>query len=177
MYKKLIVFVLSLFCFVLIPVTAFAEDYGEEYPTYIEYSGGAYIEVQSALGRGSFVFQDTFKTGYFGFFGNDYNLCNISGSTINGRFITDTGELYNIHFSSFNTAQYLYENGMTREWKDLTVTKIFNTNCQFIDNTDLNRGNVIDVYDNDSYKYTVVCCLFSLILLLFIDFIVLKRSI
>lgn len=162
--KKLI-FIVSLMLILSIPITSYAEDYGTDYPNYIPYSGGAYIEVQSTLGRGSLVFQDTYKNNYFGFYGTGYNLFNISNSTITGRYININGTEYQVRFSSFNTAQYYYNQGTVREWRDLVITKIYNTNCTFIDYTGANRNNLIDVFDYDTYKYTVVCLLCLLILI------------
>lgn len=164
MNKKILVFFLSLICVVSVPFSAYAEDYGTEYPNYIPYSGGAYIEVQSTLGRGSLVFQDTYKTGYLGFYGSGYNLCNISNSTMTGRFILENGTVYQARISSFSTPQYYYESGVTREWRNLNMTKIYNTNCEFVDNTSNERNNKFDIFNGDAYKYTVVGLVFLILL-------------
>lgn len=165
MNKKIIIFALTFVCLIMLPFSAQAEEYGTDFPTYINYSGGAYIEVQSTLGRGSLILQDTYKSGYLGFYGSGYSLCNISNSTITGKYVTNTGTLYNARFSAFGQAQYYYESGVTREWRDLAVTKIYNTNIGFIDETSLKRDNKIDIFDGDVFKYTVVACLFLLIFL------------
>ena len=157
--KKLI-FIVSLMLILSIPITSYAEDYGTDYPNYVPYSGGAYIEVQSTLGRGSLVFQDTYKNNYFGFYGTGYDVFNISNSTITGRYITVGGTEYQARLTSFNTVQYYYSQGTVREWRDLVITKIYNTNCTFIDYTGADRNNQIDVFDNAPYKYTVACLLF-----------------
>lgn len=173
MNKKILIFLLTLICVVSIPLSALAEDYGTEYPNYISYSGGAYIEVQSTLGRGSLVFQDTYKIGYLGFYGSGYNLCNISNSTLSCRFILENGTIYQARISSFSTPQYYYESGVTREWRTLNTTKIYNTNCEFVDNTIKNRNNLIDIFNGDPFEYTVVAIL---ILFLIIAFISIKKG-
>lgn len=165
--KKKIVFVLSLVFMLLMPITSYAEEYGTDYPKYIPYSGGAYIEVQSTLGRGSLVFQDTYKNNYFGFYGSGYDVFNISNSTITGQFITANGTTYQARLTSFNSIQYYYSQGTVREWRDLLTTKIYNTNCTFIDYSDSHRNNCIDVFDNDTYKHTTTAFLCLIVVLLF----------
>lgn len=164
MNKKILAFFLSLICVVSFPFSAFAEDYGTEYPNYIEYSGGSYIEVQSTLGRGTLIFQDTYKIGYLGFYGSGYNLCNISNGTMTGRFILENGTTYQARISSFSTPQYYYESGVTREWRTLNTTKIYNTNCELVDNTSHDRNNLLDIFNGDAYEYTVVSICFLILL-------------
>lgn len=48
--KKKIIFIVSLLLALSIPSVAYAEEYGNTYPAYVPVSGGAYIEVQCALG-------------------------------------------------------------------------------------------------------------------------------
>lgn len=166
MSKKIIVFIISLMCLILVPISAYAQEYGSEYPDYIDYSGGAYIEVQSTLGRGTFVLQDTYKSGFIGFFGTGYNICNLSSSTVNGKFVSTDGDIYDVRFSSYSIPQYYYTSGMNREWRNIYTTEIYNTNCEFIDETDLERGNLIDVFDNDIFSYSIVCLLILVVILL-----------
>ncbi|MCH5320866.1 MAG: hypothetical protein J1E36_03840 [Eubacterium sp.] len=168
MKKRISIFILSLICALSIPITVFAAEYGTEYPKYLNYSGGAYCEVQSSLGRGAFVVQDTYKTDYFGFVGTGYSLCNLSNTTITGRFVLQNGTVYQFRFSAFNTPEYYYESGLTREWRAVTITQIYNTNIEFIDNTELERDNNIDIFNNDSYKYVVVCLIILINLFLFL---------
>lgn len=154
---KLKTFAVTLVLSLLVPLTAYCADYGQDFPTYIPYSGGAYCEVLSTLGRGSIIVQDTYKTGYFGFSGSGYSLCNLSNVSITGKYIAQNGSEYSCRFSSFSTAQYYYESGTTREWRDLNITSIYNTNIEFIDYTDNDRANQLDLFDSDPYKYFVVC--------------------
>lgn len=169
---KILVFVLMLAISCSVPFTAFAEEYGNKYPSYVQQSGGAYIEVQSSLGRGAFIFQSEFKNGYFGFYGSGYNLCNLSKSSISGSFILENGKVYEIRFTSFNTADYYYRDGYNYEWLDLTVSKIYNTNVEFIDDKLQTRNNKIDLFEKDVFKYSIFAM--SFITTLCVGFIVLK---
>lgn len=164
---RVVTFILTLIICLGIPCIVYAQDYGTEYPDYIKYSGGAYIEVQSSIGRGSAVFQDTYKNGYLGFYGSGYNICNLSKTSISGLFVTAGGQEYNCRISSFGVIQYYYESGNTREWRDLNTTEIINTNVTFIDYTENKRDNIFDLFDYDIYKYAVVFLLFLCLLVLF----------
>lgn len=159
MKKKILTVLLTLVCVLSLPVTAFAEEYGNEYPNYVNYSGGAYIEVQSAIGRGTIVLQDSYKTGYIGFTGDKYYLCNLSNSTITGRFVHSNGTMYTCRFSAFEAPQYQTNSVTNKEWRYLNTTQIYNTNCEFVDETTLERNNKIDLFDSDEYKYSVVALL------------------
>lgn len=172
MKNKILVFVSVLIISCSIPCTVFAEEYGNTFPSYIQQSGGAYIEVQSSIGRGSFIFQSEFKNGYFGFYGSGYNLCNLSKSIISGSFITENGRAYDIRFTSFNTAEYYYRDGYNYEWRTLDTSKIYNTNVEFIDDKLETRNNKIDLFDKDVYKYSIF--VMSFITTLCVGYIVLK---
>lgn len=172
MKNKILVFVSVLIISCSIPCTVFAEEYGNTFPSYIQQSGGAYIEVQSSIGRGSFIFQSEFKNGYFGFYGSGYNLCNLSKSSISGSFITENGRAYDIRFTSFNTAEYYYRDGYNYEWRTLDTSKIYNTNVEFIDDKLETRNNKIDLFDKDVYKYFIF--VMSFITTLCVGYIVLK---
>ena len=172
MKNKILVFIFALIISCSVPCTVFAEEYGNTYPSYIQQSGGAYIEVQSTLGRGAFIFQSEFKNGYFGFYGSGYNICNLSKSSISGSFITENGRAYDIRLSSFNTPEYYYRDGYNYEWRTLDTNKIYNTNVEFIDDKLETRNNKIDLFDKDVFKYSVF--LMSFLITLCVGFIVLK---
>lgn len=172
MKNKILVFIFALIISCSVPCTVFAEEYGNTYPSYIQQSGGAYIEVQSTLGRGAFIFQSEFKNGYFGFYGSGYNICNLSKSSISGSFITENGRAYDIRFTSFNTPEYYYRDGYNYEWRTLDTSKIYNTNVEFIDDKLETRNNKIDLFDKDVFKYSVF--VMSFLTTLCVGFIVLK---
>ena len=107
--KKKIIFIVSLLLALSIPSVAYAEEYGNTYPAYVPVSGGAYIEVQCALGRGTLVFAREYKDGYFGFYGSGYSPANISRSTISGTYYTAAGAKYNARVNAMGEAQYYRE--------------------------------------------------------------------
>lgn len=166
--KKIVTVLLTLLCVLSLPVTAFAAEYGNDYPTYVKYSGGAYIEVHSAIGRGTIVLQNSYKTNTIGFTGDNYYLCNLSNSTITGRFVHSNGTVYTCRFSAFEAPQYQTNSVTNKEWRYLNTTQIYNTNCEFVDETTLDRGNKIDWFDSDEYKYTTVGLIVLQILLFFV---------
>ncbi len=130
------VFIMSL-CF---PV--YAEEYGAQYPSYVNQSGGCFIECQSNLGKGTLILPMNYCKDTFGFSGQHYNVMNITNSTVSGYFVLENGTTYNARASSFNTFQYQSNDDYYSRWYDLTVSKIYNTNAQFIDNNG-DRGNII----------------------------------
>ena len=67
MWKKAVVCLAFL---VVLSSSVFAVEYSTEYPSYVPISGGAYIEVQSTLGRGSLVFPNQYQNNTFGFSGS-----------------------------------------------------------------------------------------------------------
>ena len=77
LWKKAVVCLAFL---VVLSSSVFAVEYSTEYPSYVPISGGAYIEVQSTLGRGSLVFPNQYQNNTFGFSGSGLNLCNITHS-------------------------------------------------------------------------------------------------
>ena len=163
--KKKIIFIVSLLLALSIPSVAYAEEYGNTYPAYVPVSGGAYIEVQCALGRGTLVFAREYKDGYFGFYGSGYSPANISRSTISGTYYTAAGVKYNARVNAMGEAQYYRETSTRYEWTNLNVTKIYNTNVKFEDFKD-DRANIIDLFSYDPVTYLWLACTVVIILLL-----------
>lgn len=165
--KRKILFFFSLIMALAVPSVAFAEEYGSTYPDYVPVSGGAYIEVQSTLGRGALVFSSEYKDGYFGFYGTGYSVANITKNTVNGTYYSSSGTAYNVRLSAMGEAQYYREVTTTRyEWTKLSISKIYNTNCKFQDLKD-DRGNVIDLFNYDPlvYMWFAFMILISILLL------------
>lgn len=129
-------FIMSL-CF---PV--YAEEYGAQYPSYVNQSGGCFIECQTNLGKGTLILPMNYCEDTFGFSGQYYNVMNITNSTVSGYFVLENGTSYNARASSFNTFQYQSNEDYYSRWYDLTVSKIYNTNAQFTDNNG-ERANTI----------------------------------
>lgn len=169
--KYILSFLLTFICLLSLPFSAFAAEYGTDYPAYVNYSGGAYIEIQSSVGRGTIVLSDAYKIGYLGFYGANSSICNLSSSNLNGKFITSNGNEYNLRLNSFSTPQYYYESGVNREWRNLNVTKIYNTNCEFLDYSEHQRDNKLDIFNNNPFYYTVVGLLIILVIMMFFVFL------
>lgn len=163
--KKKIIFIVSLLLALSIPSVAYAEEYGNTYPAYVPVSGGTYIEVQCALGRGTLVFAREYKDGYFGFYGSGYSPANISRSTISGTYYTAAGAKYNARVNAMGEAQYYRETSTRYEWINLNVTKIYNTNVKFEGFKD-DRANIIDLFSYDPVTYLWLACTVVIILLL-----------
>ncbi len=151
LWKKIMfcLLMLSVFCF---PV--FAVEYSTEYPSYVPISGGAYIEVQSSLGRGTLVFPNQYQNDTFGFSGSGLNLCNITYSTVSGYFYPASGSPVQVRFQRYSTLEYYYENGSWgNEWRPVTTSAIYNTNVRFIDNTALTRAQEGPVFTDGDKVY------------------------
>ena len=129
--------IISIFVVVLVlsfsVLPCFAVEYSTKFPSYVPISGGAFIEVESSLGKITFICANNFKNGYFGFSGNGNNICNISNSTISGYIFTTSGNSYQARFTSLGTLEYRTSSGSYYEYRDVTITKILNTNVTFID--------------------------------------------
>lgn len=149
---KRIIACLVLLSVLCLPVCAL--EYSTEYPSYVPISGGAYIEVQSSLGRGALVFPNQYQNDTFGFSGSGLNLCNITYSTVSGYFYPASGNPVQVRFQRYNTLEYYYEGGSWgNEWRAVTVSAIYNTNVRFIDNTTLTRAQEGPVFTDGDKVY------------------------
>lgn len=145
------VFIMSL-CF---PV--YAEEYGAQYPSYVNQSGGCFIECQTNLGKGTLILPVNYCKDTFGFSGEHYNVMNITNGTVSGYFVLENGTSYNARASSFSTFQYQSNEDYYSRWYDLTVSKIYNTNTQFTDSNG-NRANTIFNFEfSDLLLLWLVC--------------------
>lgn len=143
---------------------AYAKEYSEQYPAYLNPSGGCYVECQTNLGKGTFIVPLTYQKNTIGFYGNGNNLMNVTNTTVSGTFYLTNGRTYNIRASGFNTFQYQTEDGYGR-YSDLTVTEIYNTNCFFVDDK-LDRQN--DKFDFDVLTMVNIMLLAVVIIILFL---------
>lgn len=153
------VFTMSL-CF---PVCA--EEYGAQYPSYVNQSGGCFIECQTNLGKGTLMLPVNYCKETIGFSGKQYNLMNITSSTVSGYFVLENGTSYNVRASGFSTFQYQSNDDYYSRYYDLTISQIYNTNCFFVDDF-ADRQN--DKYDFETNEIISVVCLVFLILIFFI---------
>ena len=147
LWKKAVVCLAFL---VVLSSSVFAVEYSTEYPSYVPISGGAYIVVQSTLGRGSLVFPNQYQNNTFGFSGSGLNLCNITYSTVSGYFYPASGSPVQVRFQRYSTLEYYYEStgSWGNEWRPVTTSAIYNTNVRFIDNTTLTRAQEGPIFDD-----------------------------
>lgn len=130
------VFIMSL-CF-----PSCAEEYGAQFPSYVNQSGGCFIECDTTLGKGSLILPINYCTDTFGFSGQHYNVMNITSNTVSGYFVLEDGTSYIVRASAFSTFQYQSNEDYYSRYYDLTVSKIYNTNAQFTDENG-SRANTI----------------------------------
>lgn len=162
----------SLIGFVVLISPAYAMTYDNNFPDYVPYAGGAYIEVNSSnFQKCAVVFPIDTQKNTFSFIGSsNTDIVNITRSTINGFLYTSSGTRYDCRVSSLSSIEYR-DNGYPYDWNDLRINKIFNTNVVFEDLKGLDRQN-----DNPYFStYEKVCLTFGFIgvLLLLIRLIVL----
>lgn len=165
LFVALIGVFIMLLCF-----PSFAEEYGAQYPNYVSQSGGCFIECQTNLGKGTLILPVNYCKETIGFSGEHYNLMNITNSTVSGYFVIENGTSYNARASSFSTFQYQSNDDYYSRYYDLTVSKIYNTNCYF---TDCLGERQNSRYDFDT---STVLSVLSLVVLLLIFFVVLSKA-
>lgn len=162
----------SLIGLVFLISPAYAMTYDNNFPDYVPYAGGAYIEVNSSdFQKCAVVFPIDTQKNTFSFIGSsNTDIVNITRSTINGFLYTSSGIRYDCRVSSLSSIEYR-DNGYPYDWNDLRINKILNTNVVFEDLKGLDRQN-----DNPYFStYEKVCLTFGFIgvLLLLIRLIVL----
>lgn len=139
----------------------YAEEYGHQYPDYLNQSGACFIECNTNLGKGSIVFAKNYQENTIGFYGSGYNIMNISSNTISGYLVLENGNTYNVRAQGFSTFQY-YDGANWGNYYDLTTSQITNTNVQFVDEMN-NRGNKI--YNFSNFEILLLSLLFIFIAL------------
>lgn len=147
-----LLFIVSL-CF-----PTYAAEYGNQYPGYVNQSGGCFVECQTNLGKGSIIFAINYQEDTIGFYGTGNNLMNISNSAVSGYFVSENGTTYDIRASGFSTFQY-YTGNNWGGYTDLTVSQIYNTNVQFTD-AQGDRGNTF--YNFSNFEKILLCLGFLL---------------
>ena len=162
----------SAFGFFVLFTPAYAMTYNNDFPDYVPYAGGAYIEVNDTTFQGcTLIFPIDIQKGCISFLGSsNSDIVNITNSTISGYLYTKTGVQYTVRMGSLDTVEYR-TNSYPYDWNELNITQILNTNVVFEDLTDLDRQN-----DNPYFStYEKVCLTFGFIavLLLLLRLIVL----
>lgn len=172
MHKLVRIIICSVFGLAFLVTPCFAMTYNNDFPDYVPYAGGAYIEVESSsFQKCTLVFPINSQKNSISFLGSsNSDIVNITNSTINGYLYTSTGTQYTFRMASLSGVEYR-TNSYPYDWNDLDITQILNTNVVFEDLTDLNRQN-----DNPYFStFEKVCLTFGFIavLLLLLRLIVL----
>lgn len=139
---------IGLLCF-----PTFAAEYGRQYPAYLKQSAGCFVECQTNIGKGTVVLPRNYQYNYIGFSGKGSNIMNLQSTSISGQFVLEDGASYDVRASGFSTFQYYNSNGNWGSYYDLTISSIYNTNIQFIDEQS-DRGNVI--YNFSNYEKFII---------------------
>ena len=159
MMKRIkVLFLITLFCLVL-SFNTYAAEYKDEIPDYVNFSGGAYIEVfDENLGTVTCVFPIEFKNGYIGFNGNSFsssdNFLNVSNTTINGYVITEGGTIYTARINRLSEIEYRYGSSYDYITLKPSLASITATNVQFVTD-DLTLSNESQL-DYDKYTITIL---------------------
>lgn len=160
--KKCLLFLLTLIICCSFAFPVLAATYGNDFPSYVPVSGGAYIEVESSVGTATLVFPSQYQNGYFGFAGRSgSNVCNIYGGTISGYLYTASGQTYSVRSSYGNLIEWR-SNSYPYDYTDLNITSIKNTNISLIDLSGDRENTVLDF---SPFQIIVVCLLLFLLLL------------
>lgn len=140
MKKKILLFLISLISIVSIfSFPAYGMEYENNFPDYLNFTGGCYCEVESTFGTVALVFPVEYKSNTFGFDGHSgFNICNCTNGTVYGRAVLANGKEYYLRFQSFGTAEIRTDNGYN-QYEYLTVNKILNTDIEFTDNSSADR--------------------------------------
>lgn len=160
MHKLVRIIICSVFGFVVLCSPAYAMTYNNDFPDYVPYAGGAYIEVNDTTFQGcTLIFPIDIQKGCISFLGSsNSDIVNITNSTISGYLYTKTGVQYIVRMGSLDTVEYR-TNSYPYDWNELNITQILNTNVVFEDLTDRDRQN-----DNPYFTtYEKVCLTFGFI--------------
>lgn len=167
--KKIISIVAVVLVLAFSSLPCFAVEYSTEFPSYVPISGGAFFEVESSLGKITFVCPNNYKNNYFGFSGSGNNICNITNSTVTGYIYTVSGTSYQARFTSLGTLEYRTNSSSYYEYRDVTITKILNTNITFIDDKGDRQTDNYFLSKENIFLYTLllVCASCSVLNLFF----------
>lgn len=156
-------------CFIIcFQSLVYASAYSEDYPDYLDIGNCAFIECNTNIGAGTFVFPIECRKDKISFY-NSY-LQNVTGSYISGKFILYNNTVYDVRGQNLSNFQYIYKTGYNTEYRDITINSITNTNIKFSLANDTIE-NTVTVFD--SFQQTLLSCiLFSLMFIFVISFFV-----
>lgn len=143
----------------------YAEEYGSQYPDYVNQSGACFIECNTNLGKGSIVFAKNYQENTIGFYGSGHNIMNITSGSVSGYLVLENGNTYNVRAQGFSTFQY-YDGSNWGNYYDLTTSQITNTNVQFVDDQK-DRANTI--YEFSNFEIMLLSLIFLFIIVVIIS--------
>lgn len=149
-----ICFICFIICFQSL---VYASAYSEDYPDYLNIGNCAFIECNTNIGAGTFVFPIECRENKISLY-NSY-LQNVTGSSIYGKFILYNNTVYDVRGKNLSNFQYVYNTGFNSEYRDITVNSITNTNIKFSLAND-SRENTVTVF-NDFEQTLLFCILIS----------------
>lgn len=146
---------------VISAMPVFSIYYSDDYPDYIPFVGGKYIEVNTSLGVGSIIISSSVPDKYLSVGRNNSYIYNTSSSTVNGVFRLRNGTDYSIRFPAFDVAQYYTSGSYNPTYTTLTITQILNTNIEFLDYSGSDKQNDSFTFGNNVERFDSVCGVFS----------------
>lgn len=150
-----------------------ASAYSEDYPDYLTIGNCSFIECNTSIGSGTFIFPIECRENKISYY-NSY-LQNVTGSNIYGNFIKYDGTIYEIRGQDLSNFQYLYRTNYVNEYRDISVNSITNTNIKFSLANDTRENTVVVL--NDFEKIILTCVLLYMALTALIAlFIILFRG-
>lgn len=159
--KKIGLVAVSVIAFVVALSSAsvvYAQDYEDNFPSYVTSSGGAYAEVWTSYGKGTLLFQWEDRENTMGFWGNSgYELYNLSNHSVPVKFFfaspaSINGITVDQLWGTFGTYDTLclsipvgyYTDGTIRYSPVYTSTTwIYNTNMNFLDASNNRYNNAL----------------------------------
>ena len=145
-----------------------AAEYGAVYPDYLKQSSACFVECDTLLGKGTLVLPINYKTDTIGFYGDGYELFNCTSSTVTGQFVLENGDTYSCRATAFGVFQYRISDDYYNQYTDLGCFSIFNTNVEFLDETDTRNNSIFDFTVTEQIFIVLdILLLFVLILILF----------
>lgn len=102
-------------------------------PTY-PYTGGGFAHVNTNYGNGIILVPNPCRQDTFGFQKGTDRIYNLTPSAITGFWIVN-GSTYNLRFTALGQPEYYYYTGSTYQWRTLTISKLNDSNIQFLDDT------------------------------------------
>lgn len=150
-----------------------ASAYSEDYPDYLSIGNCAFIECNTNIGAGTFVFPIECRENKISFY-NSY-LQNVTGSYISGKFILYDNTVYDVRGQNLSNFQYIYKTGYNTEYRDISINSITNTNINFSLANYTRENTVVVLSDFDKIILTCVLLDMSLTVLITL-FLILYRG-